>query len=172
MTSGPWPIFPRPYCRANPGDWAWWMETDCPLLARAGCLGRVTVAFLQLVEVAVARMGGERSAAWREAVERTVELGDIRLGTRLRRTVDLPPGRSLEPLPRGPDDESATAIVRQWEGIAGHVEVAAEPVSAGLATIRVRLENHTWLADPGRMDPERAAMRAMLSAETVLHMSI
>ena len=84
-----------------------------------------------------------------------------------REHFSFPTRHELEPL-RDPDGNIAGVIVRDQEAIDGSIEIAAEPVSAGLFRITVRILNATPLDHAAQAGRDDALMRALVSTHTVL----
>lgn len=95
---------------------------------------------------------------WDETTERTVALPGVRPGEAVSEAIDVPAGRAVEAIEGG-------ALVRSWERLEGRVEVALEPVAAGLFRLGVRIANGSGWADVAR---DGAIRRTLLSAHAVL----
>jgi hypothetical protein len=135
----------------------------------------VTLRFLHVVDRRVGRragsglhwvdelvVDGERHLTWEEATERELAVAPERLDALaggLRAALAIPAGRDVEPL------ADAGAIVREWEGIDGALDVRAEALEPGLWRLTVRFVNDT----PGECADRPAALRrATVSTHLVL----
>ena len=173
-------VYPRAHSEGREDD-PWIMQAQCLLEASAGAAVRVTVRFLHVVRRDVARLSerglepveelevaGSRYLAWDEAVERELALPALRLGegpASSETPIAIPPGKEREDL-RDEGGRSAGAVLRSWEGLAGTIEVSAEPLAKGVQRLTVRIRNLTDCAADGLR--EEALRRTFCSTHAVL----
>lgn len=175
-------VFPRPYCEANPGSDPSSMQTQCLVQdCGPGCRVQVTVRFLQLVNRTVGHLGrepgelepvesleigGKTYVSWQEAVEQSLDAGQVEPGGVMRLCVQLPAGRGFEPLSN--EGGRSAGIARTWELIRGEVDVDCERLGSDLARITVRVVNDTPLQLSAGASREQVASHAMVSSHIVL----
>ena len=162
-------VYPPTHSAAHPDDRAA-VQAQVLLEAGAGRTVEVRVRFLHVVERRVRDSGGSfvdelvangvRHLAWDEAVEREVvvrlELG----GPPARAPIAIAAATEEEPLAGG------AALVRSWERLDGHVEVAADRVREGLHRLTIRVANETPWAGEER---EHALRQTFCSTHVVIH---
>jgi hypothetical protein len=150
-------VHPPAHAAAHPDDAAT-MRTEVVVEGRPEARVDVEVRFLHVVRRQVMRGGepvdelvvdGERHVSWEEAAERTVTGA----------TIDIPAGREEEAL------TADAAIVRSWDGLAGTVTVATDPLGPNLRRLTVEIANTTPFDGAGR---EAALARTFCSTHTVL----
>jgi hypothetical protein len=155
------------------------LQIQCLVVGRRPRLD-ARVRFLHLVERRIARrdadgglapveelrIGDDIYLSWEEVTERELRLDELdvaELTEPRRAAIDLPAGRSEEPLPR-----DAGAVVRRWAAIRGEVEVGAQPLRPGLCRLTVRVTNTTpW----GGGDRAAVLARALLSTHAILRVA-
>jgi hypothetical protein len=189
-------LTPRGYSEAQGGTEAWSMQTECLARASRHTALDVMVRFLHLLErevrvpIAEGGIGDQSSAAasnfrvveslevggrlfqtWQEAVERAVDVPELRLSElarqAYRQTFTFPSSEETEPL-RDERDRLVGVIVRRQQPIEGVVEVTAERVGEELFKVSVRVLNTTPLEDAHRKSRDEALTRATVSTHTVL----
>jgi hydrogenase maturation protease len=187
-------LCPPSYSAAHGGAEAWAMQTECLVRGSRGTALDVKVRFLHLLMRSVGELtpplvewptneepayrvveslqaGDRQFFTWQEAVERTIGLDDFDLQdlvSRPRRQPFAFPGRrDREPI-RDPAGEFVGVIVREHEPVSGTVEASAEPAGEGLFKVRIRVLNHTPLADAGRRSRDDALLRSLVSTHTIL----
>lgn len=173
-------VYPEGHSRGRDDD-PWTMRTECLVDGPPGARVRVEVRFLHVVRRLVSRVdeegraepvdelevGGQRHLTWEEATEREISppersLAELRAGEHV--PVDVPAGREDEEL-RGDGGRLAGLVTRSWHGLAGRVDVRAEPLGPELHRLSVQIANTTpWAGGPR----EEALERTFCSAHTVL----
>jgi hypothetical protein len=155
-------VYPLEWSERTPDDPPA-MQTEC-LLEGADASVDVRVRFLHVVArklydergrfVDELEAGGVRHLSWDEASEREIEAepGSTELA--------VPAGRERETLPVG-----AGWIEREWERLAGRIELTTRELRKGLHRIRVRVENTT---PAGGGDRQEILRRTLCSTHTVL----
>jgi hypothetical protein len=138
-------VYPQKYSEATGGHDPWLMQTQCLVLGSDATRLEVKIRFLQVVQRQVLQwdessseagtpvdelwVDGEVYRPWEEAVERE-RAGTVSLhpdGLPLQLTIDVPAGRSDEPLVDAAGNEVG-ALVRTWEDIEGRIEIEVEPL--------------------------------------------
>jgi hypothetical protein len=161
-------VYPPAHSALHPDDRAV-MRTQCLLEGGPETKIDVTVRFLHVVERSVWEgsrrvdelyVDDELYLGWEEATERELGATGLALGEERRVTVAIPAGSEREELRDG-----AGTIVRSWHGLAGVVDIAAEPLSPSLARVTGTVANTTpW---PGG-SREEVLRRTFCSTHTVL----
>jgi hydrogenase maturation protease len=148
-------LYPRAFAEAQGGADRWNTQTEC--LARTlgdGTRLNITVRFLHLIE---------RSDGWQEATERETPIRELKLTDLALRPVS----RTFEyPATRQSDER----FVRTHQSIAGSIDVEAEQISTGLFKIRVDVSNTTPFAATDSSARDRALLRSLASAHTILEL--
>ncbi|MBV9123508.1 MAG: hypothetical protein JO112_09135 [Planctomycetes bacterium] len=190
-------LFPQSCSLAQDGSEPWRMQTECLVAGGPNTRLEIKVRFLHLLArivgeltppgselptvgeppfrpVPALRIGDRLYQTWEEAVERKVALGYLEVmdrATQPRRTAfAFPPGREFELLP-GPGGAFLGILVRQQHGVAGEVEVFAEPLEDGLFKVSVAVANLTPLEEALPRCREEAVLRALVSTHTILSVS-
>jgi len=119
----------------------------------------------------LADQGSRRAAScWQEAIECEVSGPRCDLDALAGRPIALPfrfpASREVEPL-RGEDLGPVGEVVRIQESLEGTVEISAEPKTADLFKLRVRVENRTRF-ESGEGLREPALARSLVSAHILL----
>ncbi|HXT33934.1 MAG TPA: hypothetical protein VN837_00025 [Chloroflexota bacterium] len=143
-------IYPKRYSTLTGGTEPWTMQTQCLLRGNDPTTVEVRLRFLQVVDRRVAEMsygvlrpvqalpvGGQVYGEWEEATERTVAvggpngaampLGDL-VANGQSQPIEIAAGSAEEPL-LDPTGAVRGALIREWQGVRGTVEVSAEPLS-------------------------------------------
>jgi hypothetical protein len=186
-------IYPRSYSEAQNGCDAWSMQAQCLVTAAAEASSRlaVTVRFLHLIDRMVEQatpgpddrgptfrrvpsldVGSRSYHAWQEAVERSIEFGEIPIADLLarprRKTFMFPQSHTIEPL----DDGSGTVVgrlVRDQQQVDGAVDASVEQLSPGVYRLTVRVLNESPMTDPAMADDRDVAlMRSLISTHMTL----
>jgi hypothetical protein len=171
-------LYPRAFSEENQGSDPWSMQAQCLIRADADTRISVKVCFLHLVDRSIEQAGdfarvpslqvGDRTyQPWQEAVERAVEVDDLRLTDPPRREhFVFPARRAVEPLNH--DGVSVGRIVREQIQIEGAVEIAAERKAPGVYQLTVRVTNETEFDPRQAADRDAALMRSLVSTHIVL----
>jgi hypothetical protein len=175
-------VYPRAYSESGHPDDAWRMQTQCLAVGDGSTRADVRVRFLHVVDRRVLRatesglepvdeltVGAERHLSWEEATEREVgasfELAQLAESPQ-RLDVAIPETVDEEPL-ADPAGGIAGALRRTARGLAGTVEVRAEPVRPGVHRLTVAIANTTpW--DGGIRDA--ALERTFVSTHTIVRL--
>jgi hypothetical protein len=185
-------LCPRSYSvRQNSSD-SWMMQTECAFECSASTQLNIEIRFLQIVNRTIAkiekalpdlpqdgepvleivdklRVGSKTYVPWQEAMERKRCLPPLNVATKsFHRNFrfKFKAGRAKEPV-RDQDGLIAGVILREWQTVAGAVDVEVSTLRDGLSKVTVRLYNLT-------PDAETAVIRAdalghsLLSAHTIL----
>ncbi len=187
-------LYPEAYCRAQAGADTWSNQTECLVHGGPDATLEAAVRFLHLTArqagelapplaewpraaeppyrpVDALRIGDRIVHTWQEAEERTVRLGDLRLGDILDRTRHqtfvFPGRRWLEPV-RGLEGEVAGVLVREQQAVAGAVEVNARRAAEGLICVTLRVQNRTPLEQGNQTSRDEVLLRSLLSTHTIL----
>lgn len=152
-------IFPRSWSEATGGSEPWLQQTQCLLLAGDSARVAVTVRFLRLLEC---KRSGE--AAWQEATERSLPLGEQELKALLeapaRLAIELAAGSTME-----------AGIERRWLPLRGEIEVAAEELAGDAYRLTVGVRNTTLLTEPAAVARDQGALQSMASTHAVLRLT-
>jgi hydrogenase maturation protease len=155
-------VHPESWSRAHPDDRCA-VQAQCLLEGPADVAIDVAVRFLQVVRRRPVDASGapvdelDGVLAWDEARERETTLLAV-AGAPARAAIDIPAGRDVEPVAGG-------TLVRTWQALAGTVDVALEPIAAGLHRLTARVANTTPF-DGG--DRDDALRRTLASTHVVL----
>jgi hypothetical protein len=176
-------VYPEPFCREQDEGDRWSMRTECLLEAPAEATVQATIRCLhvlrrqparvvegELVRVDSLEVGGERHHAWDEAQERELLLPPLSLAALrepYRQEVEIAGGSAVEWL-AGAGEESAGALVREWEALSGRVALGTEALSEGLWRVSLTLENTAPWVGGGRVAAQR---RTFCSTHAVLRTS-
>ena len=110
--------------------------------------------------------------AWQEAAERDVTVGLVALGELLGDAVEhsftLPANKISEEIAAA-NGRAAQTILRTQEAVTGHVRLTGERLKEGVYRIALVVANDTELDNPGDATRERAVMRSLLSAHSILN---
>ncbi len=173
-------LYPRSYSEAQAGTDPWMSQTECLVQTGEGARLSVRVRFLHLRLRRIEGLPLDPSgavdtgalAAWQEAVERDVELGECELSALAGRTearaFAFPDRREEEPLPAR-EDRPPGRVAREQHAIAGSVELSAGRVAESLYRVTVRVRNDTALPEDSRVDRDDALLRALVSTHAILN---
>jgi hydrogenase maturation protease len=184
-------LYPRSYSEAQAGSDAWWMQTECLVRGSERSTLCVEARFLHLQARVVGEIDPPRPTledgdevpvrtvdalqvgdsifqTWQEAVERKVDLQPWHLaGDPYVRAFAFAGSRSRE-LIRNVNDEIAGVVQREQKGIAGLLQLAAEPAGDVMYRVQVRIENRTDLGQAGACTRDLALMRSLASTHIIL----
>ena len=181
-------IYPRAYSEAQDGSDACAMQAQCLLTATGTPAVTVAVRFLHLLDRTVERadpasdgteptfhrvpsldVEGRSFQCWQEAVERSVDLGEIALDDLLagprRERFTFPGSRAIEPVEAA--GRTVGRLVRVQQRIDGAVEVSAERKADGVYQFTARVVNESPL-EGATDDRDAALMRALASTHMIL----
>jgi hypothetical protein len=172
-------VYPRAHSLGREDD-PWEMRTECLVEGAADARVDVTVRFLHVVRRGVVRrtadgeepveeliVDGERHLSWDEALERELQLPELRLdrnGAGARAEIAIDAGDEREELV-DQAGERAGALLRHWEQLEGEVELRVDRV-AGVHRITVRIANTSPC--PPAEPRDEVLRRALCSTHTVL----
>jgi hydrogenase maturation protease len=184
-------VCPPAYSRAQGGTEASEMRTECLVHGTSVTTVRVTVRFLGLTareaddwQEATERTVGPEACRLGELLEQPRERRfsfparpGLECGDASPLSYVSPFGRSQADVghphtnhnkagmnPRTPN----LATGHNGEAIAGCVELSAEPIDNDLFRLRVRILNHTELAEAERLSRDEAMLRSLVSTHTIL----
>jgi hypothetical protein len=171
-------VYPRNYSELQKGSDPWKTETECLVTGNEETKIKVKVRFLHGISrisaatESSAVAGGESPMqAWQEAAERDVTVGLVALGELLGEAVEhsftLPANKISEEIAAA-NGRAAQTILRTQEAVTGHVRLTGERLKEGVYRIALVVANDTELDDPGDATRERAVMRSLLSAHSIL----
>ena len=187
-------LYPRAYSETRQAGDAWAMQTE--FLVHGTSLTAVsgTVRFLQPLERRVGRLdvplaewptdgeprykivdnlqiGPLQACPWQEAVERTVEIAEVRPdeihGQPHCVRFAFPAGRNVEPL-ADPDGLIVGLFVREQLPLVGQIRFSAKAVDAGLWRMAVRIENLTRLDDGVELPRDAVVLQTLMSTHVIL----
>ncbi len=152
-------LYPRAFSESQKGNDAWTMQTEC-LVQTAGELAElsVRVRFLHLLERSTE---GQSAQPWQEGTERDVLVPPLSLS-------ELPSNCVRRSFTFAATSEKDGIVLRKWEQIEGAIEVKTDDLGQGLFKIRARVFNTASLDDPTHTNRDRALMRSLVSAHTIL----
>ena len=171
-------LYPRVFSEANCGSDPWLLQTQCLIRADAATTLTVKVRFLHLVDrsiergpdferVASLQVGDRVYQSWQEAIERSVEIADLKLGAQSRREhFVFPAQQTIEPLHQG--NVEIGRIIRDQAEVEGAIDISTEMKAEGVYQLTIRVTNET---DFDRRDADNrdiALMRALVSTHIVL----
>ncbi|MGA8028786.1 MAG: hypothetical protein WB992_16705 [Bryobacteraceae bacterium] len=148
-------LYPRDFAEAQKGSDAWSMRTEClAQVTGTNADFNVRVRFLQLIE----RTG--EGQAWQEGMERDVKISALRWGQTVQRVFWFPPGI-----------ETDGNVSRKCEEINGTVKIETEDLGNNLFKICVSVFNTGSLDEADRGSRDRALLRSLASAHTILEIN-
>jgi hydrogenase maturation protease len=189
-------VYPETYSVAQAGLEPCLMQTQCLVVAAAGVEPpaiEVSVRFLhpmareigvplevstessrskpKLRIVPELRVDDQLFQTWHEAVERRVDLPQVKLnapdGSGFRMPFAFPSTRIAEPI-TDRRDNMAGVLIRRQETIEGVVEIAAQPLGPGVLKITAQIFNRTAMTGAELADPEAVLLRTLASTHTIL----
>jgi len=172
-------VYPRNYSELQKGTDPWNTQTECLVAGSALTTVNLKVRFLQGIsretETEVLPSSSVTAApqpqSWQEGVEREVLVQSVPISTLLAgtfsRTFSLPSSRDTEEV-RDTDGRIVKVIVRDQQSISGRVTLSATSLTENLYKIILTVLNDTVLADADNATRDRAVMRSLLSAHSIL----
>ncbi len=182
-------LCPRSYSEAQAGSDPWSLRTECLVTGDSTTVLTISVRCLQLVARIIGEgtneeaswrpvdslsIDGEVHQTWQEAIERTVDLGELRLDDLARQGVNHPfvfeARRESEPL-RSKDGRVVGMVVRDRKRINGTIEAGARLVADGVYRLSVTVGNTTPFpetdARSGASSRDEALLHALVSTHGV-----
>lgn len=179
-------VYPRVFSEAQHGAEPCVMQTQC-LVRRAGTgifTGRIRFLHAMAREICAPgfsgvgeeypvvpelRAGGRLYQSSQEAVNRDVELPELRLEAASSQAVrfTFPGSRTVEPLPDN-GGQPAGFVRRRQHPLAGEISLAAEPVDEHRTKITVRIVNRTPLTEAELADSNAVLLGTFVSTHTIL----
>ncbi len=184
-------LCPQSWCDAQPGSESHFLETQCLVKAASSTHLTVKVRFLQIVQRVVGRFttpvvdgageGHELELVdrldveervyqpWQEAVERSLaceNLDVLTLCPSNSTAFSFPEGDSLENV-CDRQGRLVGVIMRQWETLAGSLQIGTEPCRDDVVKVTVRVENRGEFGAAGARR-DNALMHSLVSAHVIL----
>jgi hypothetical protein len=178
-------LCPKTYCETHPGSESSFMQSECLLKVTPETRIAVNIRFLHLVQRSIRECDSNGDVAnvdqleingrvyqpWQEAEERSFSCFILDSALLLyNQTVPFafPGGTSREPL-RDQQGKVVGAIVRDWQGLEGVLEVHAETCHDDVMRLRLRIENCTGFDTvQTQQEPRETTLRySMLSAHAI-----
>ncbi|HEY8714937.1 MAG TPA: hypothetical protein VIM00_06120 [Candidatus Acidoferrum sp.] len=171
-------VYPRNYSELQKGSDPWKTETECLVTGSDETKIKVKVRFLHGIsristatESGPAAGVGTQPQAWQEAAERDVTVGPVAISELLAEAVEhsftLPANQISEEV-RAANGRAGQSILRTQEAVTGHARLTGERLKDGLYRIALVVANDTKLDNPEEAARERAVMRSLLSAHSIL----
>jgi hydrogenase maturation protease len=185
-------VYPRNYSELQKGTDPWSTQTECLVAGNSETNINIKVRFLQGISRTTAELETPmlelpdnaepklRDAhhnqtaepqTWQEGAEREVVVESRPIGQILLEPVSqsftLPPSRITEPV-RDAQGRVAKLIVRTQEAISGSVSLSAAVLKPELYKVTLTVSNETELSDADTTTRDRAVMRSLLSAHSIL----
>jgi hypothetical protein len=187
-------LYPRAYCLAQGVGDAWSMQTECLLRGIGNTVIQIEVRFLHLQARLVGQLdcriaelaeseepafhvveklqvGDRLLQSWQEAVQRSVVLEGLDLGSLAREPrhseFAFPACRKAESV-RGHTGEIEAILVREQYSVTGRIKVSALEIGEGLFKLVARLENDTTFNQAEQTSRDQAVLHAMASTHTIL----
>lgn len=171
-------VYPRNYSEAQGSGDPWKTETECLVKGGEQTQVKVKVRFLHgISRISAVPVAGATDAAraetpaWQEAAERDVTVGPLTIGELLtaaaQHSFALPANRISEELPEA-NGRGARTVLRTQEALTGHVSLRGAELKPGVYRIALAVANDTELENPSDAARERAVMRSLLSAHSIL----
>ncbi len=117
------------------------------------------------------QVGTDLYQCWQEAEERTIDLGEIELGSIRMQThacpFNLGGARAAQPIHR-PDGQVAGVVVREQQSLEGLVQLTAAPLADQLFKLTLRVHNRTPLAHAHALTRQDASLWSMASVHSLL----
>ena len=164
-------LMPRSYSEAQiPGTERWQLQTECLVLGNPATTLDVKVRFLHL------RERKESGTSWQEAVEREVNVANLKLGELLeqshRFSFSFPAAQEKEILRNAPG-KTTGLIIRQQEAVEGIVEFQVADCGLGkdsqrLFKITVKVLNLTEMENAALKTRDETLMHSLASAHIIL----
>ena len=184
-------LCPRSYCEQQAGSESTFLETQCLVRTTPSTRVTVKIRFLQIVQRSVGRFkypvmdgadeGEELEIVdrleveervyqpWQEAVERSLiyeNLDVLTLCPSNPMEFNFPEGNSVENV-RDAQGRLVGAIVRQWNTLAGSLQLGTEACRDDVVRVTVRVENCSDF-EAGESRRDEALLHSLVSAHAIL----
>jgi hypothetical protein len=181
-------VYPREYSEANGNIEPWTMQTECLVSGSVGTSLDIYVRLLHLLlhrtkqsettsvpsETRLDTMNASEwslasrlaSQPWEEGTEREVSVLNLPLSSLLDHPRLLEITFPVERMVEEPTNESAAAIIREQQPLAGAVIIGAEPIGTDLFRLSVRIENRT--PETGALTSNAVMPHSFVSTHTIL----
>jgi hypothetical protein len=176
-------LCPPAYCEIHSGSECSGMQTQCLVRTNQDSRLKVKLRFLQIVERRIARDPDHNAGCagvdiesvacqpWQEAAEREVTCAhfDPALFGRHTMSFAFPAGSSQEELSTSTGTATG-AMLREWQALAGTIEVVTEQCRDDLVKVSVRVQNRTAFqtADAAQSTDRNAVMPYALASAHIL----
>jgi hypothetical protein len=186
-------LCPQSYSESQNGTEAWEMQTECLMQGSLVTRLNMKIRFLQLVNRSIGKptsllhelpeaaepefevvdrleVAGQTLVPWQEAVEREIDVPPLHTAAAPPHQpllFEFPSGREFESL-RNEDGLIAGVIIREWETVAGSVEIDSRQCVNGVIKITVRVHNLTSYPASQHQNRADALMYSLMSAHTLL----
>jgi hydrogenase maturation protease len=187
-------LTPQSYSEAQHGTENWRSHTEVLLIGNQQTTVDVKLRFLQLRErevrqfdaataeyrvVEVLEVGGQLWQTWQEAVERDVEVKDIRLSETIAHRIEFTfPSLAESEILRDASGNDVGSLVRIQKSIHGIIEIHSKVMPAESAKLETNHQqlfkltidvcNTTAFADAERKTRDEALLHSLASAHTIL----
>jgi hypothetical protein len=187
-------LYPPSYTAGRVGSDASAMRTQCLSTGSEESSLTVSVRFLHLVSRLVGeldtprdewpidstnpvrfveslRLGDTTIHSWQEAIERSVPLGEVKLGNLAakpsRVEFGFGPGSEREPI-RDPGGAIVGLFERRQRRVEGIIQLSAERVGEGAYRLTVEIENRTGFETVTPEDRDEVLLHTLVSTHTIL----
>jgi hydrogenase maturation protease len=186
-------LCPRSWSELQEGSDAWKMQTECLLQADASTLIGVEVRFLQIVNRTVGKpaeplekcdlwtksqwnvvdkltVGSRSLIPWQEAQERKVTVPSLKAAAfsfHWHSQFDFKPQREIEPV-YDTDGMIAGVVIREWEALAGSIDIHLRGCREGLVKVSVVIRNTTEVKPESLQTRAEALLHSLVSVHTIL----
>jgi len=152
-------LYPRVFAESQKGNDGWSMQTECLAhTSRESASVTLRLRFLHLLE-----RGTEDQPAqtWQEGTERDVIIRSLNVA-------ELSTHCERRNFAFAVNSEIDRIVLRKWEQIEGCVEAQTEALGSGLFKIRIRVFNTASSDSSTLSSRDRALLRSLVSAHTIL----
>jgi hypothetical protein len=175
-------VYPRNYSELQKGTDPWSTQTECLVAGSDLTTIHVKVRFLHGISRETKLQGipnlsvstAQPAQSWQEGAEREVLVESVSIASLLAESLSLsfslPPSRDTEEV-RDAEGRLGKVIVRDQENISGRVTLTATSLRENLYKITLAVLNDTVLADAENATRDRAVMRSLLSAHSILSLA-
>jgi hypothetical protein len=152
-------LYPRAFAESQQGNERWSMQTEC--LARTfreSASLSFRLRFLHLLERSTE---DQPTQVWQEGSERDVSISGLKLA-------ELSAHAEQHTFTFAAGSERNRSVLRKWEQLEGCIETQADALGNGLFKLRIRVFNTASIDHATRSDRDRALLRSLVSAHTIL----
>jgi hydrogenase maturation protease len=151
-------LYPRAFAESRQGKDSWSMQTECLAQKfRENASLSFRLRFLHLLE----RSTEDRPAqVWQEGSERDVSISGLKLGELSHDEQHM--------FTFAAASEKKGIVLRTWEQLDGCIEAQADALANGLFKVRIRVFNTGSIDDATCSSRDRALLRSLVSAHTIL----